>query len=640
MNRSTAGALLALACLALPLHAETAELSVAPEGAVLGNGSLHLKVNAENLVPPPEREAVVLIDGREVHRFPLTEGEQSVTVENAGLRGRGTVEVRSGDLAASTAVRTIPGWLSLLPPLVAIAVALILKEVLIALFSGVFLGALILHGWNPVTAFARSIDSIVAPAFADADHVKIVIFSMLLGGMVGLISRSGGTQGIVERIKGFATTARRGQLATWLMGILIFFDDYANCLIVGSTMRPITDRLRISREKLAYMVDSTAAPIASVFPISTWIGFEIGLIAAAFTQLGLPYNAYLALIDSIPYRFYPIFALVLGFTIAISCRDLGPMLRAERRASDTGRVIGEDDVPLADYGASALAPPADMPRRASNAFLPILTVITTTIIGLYVSGSSALDRADFATQGEWLREVFSNASSLDVLLWASLLSVVVAAVLPLAQKILTLKEVSDAMVEGFKSMLLAVIVLVLAWSIGEVTGQLHTADYVVGFAQGALSPHFLPVLVFLIAAGISFATGTSWGTMAILMPLVIPIAHGLSTAAGHAPGASAYYVFLMGTISSVLAGSVWGDHCSPISDTTILSSMGSGSDHIAHVKTQIPYAIGLGVLGMLVGDIPTTYGLPVWASLIIGTVIIVAVVMIFGKRSDWSGIRG
>lgn len=631
-------ALLSFVCLgATSLAAQEVTLQAESQGAFLTRGTLHLKVTASNL-PDQPLDGVVLANGREIHRFQLSEGEQTVSIEKTQLGGGShAIVVQAGAARAETSVRAIPGWLSLTPPLIAIIIALILKDVLIALFSGVFIGALILYNWNPVTAFARSIDSIIVPALANGDHVKIVIFSMLLGGMVGLISKSGGTLGIVERIKGFATTARRGQLATWFMGILIFFDDYANCLIVGSTMRPITDRLRISREKLAYMVDSTAAPVASVFPISTWIGFEVGLIGAAFTQLNLPFNAYLAFIDSIPFRFYPIFALVLGFTIAVTCRDLGPMLKAERRASTTGLVVGENDVPLADYGASALAPPPGIPHRAINAFLPIVTVIVATVVGMYVSGASTLDRNDYPALGAWLREVFSNASSLNVLLWSSLLALVVAAVLPLAQRILTLRQMSEGMTEGFKAMLLAIIVLVLAWSIGEVVGQLHTADYVVAFARNALSPHFLPVLVFIIAAVISFATGTSWGTMAILMPLVIPIADGLSIAAGHPAASAAYYTFMMGTISSVLAGSVWGDHCSPISDTTILSSMGAGSDHIAHVKTQLPYAFAIGILGMLVGDIPTAYGLPAWVSILVGTVVIVAVVRIFGKRSDWTG---
>lgn len=626
--------------LLLPLLAVSSALTAAPaidivpDGALLTGDRIHLKITATEL--PAPGPASVAIDGRTVQSIALVDGEQNVTIEEARLSsGAHTIEVRAGSITGRASVNAIPGWLSIVPPLVAIALALVFRQVLVALSIGIFSGALILHQWNPLTAFARSIDGIVVPALADLDHAKIIVFSMLLGGMVGLIGKSGGTQGIVDRLRTYATTARRGQVAAWVMGVVIFFDDYANTLIVGSTMRPVTDRLRISREKLAYIVDSTAAPVASVFPISTWIGFEIGLIAAAFTQLGIPFNPYVTFVESIPYRFYPIFALILGFTIAFACRDFGPMLRAELRASETGEVVAPGDTPLADYSSTALAPPPGTPMRAINAFLPILTVIAVAIGGMYVSGASGLDRADHPGTTTWLREVFSNASSLDSLLWASLSAVLVALVLPLVQRILTLTQAMEALVEGFKSMLLAVIVLVLAWGIGKITGELHTADFVVGMTKDVLSPHWLPVLVFLAAAAISFATGTSWGTMAILMPLVIPIAHRLALSGGDTVGSTTYHVLILGTISSVLAGSVWGDHCSPISDTTILSSMGSGCDHIAHVRTQLPYAIAIGVAGMLIGDIPTAFGLSPWISIVVGTVVIIGGVMFFGKRSDW-----
>ncbi|HUP62740.1 MAG TPA: Na+/H+ antiporter NhaC family protein [Thermoanaerobaculia bacterium] len=612
-------------------------IEVAAEGAVLTASRIHLRVKTSEL--PPDTPAEIVIDGKPVQRLKLAAGEQQIVVEEASLsRGAHAIEVRAGTVSGKTTVHAIFGWLSIVPPLVAIGLALAFRQVLIALTLGVFAGALIIYRWNPLAAFARSIDSIVIPAVADADHAKIIVFSILLGGMVGLIGKSGGTQGIVDRLKVYATNARRGQLAAWIMGVLIFFDDYANTLIVGSTMRPVTDRLRISREKLAYIVDSTAAPVASVFPISTWIGFEIGLIAAAFTQLGIPFNPYVTFIESIPFRFYPILALVLGFVIAFTCRDFGSMLRAELRASATGDVVAPGDTPLADYSSSALAPPPSIPKRAFNALLPILTVVVVAIAGMYVSGASSLNRADYPGLTAWLREVFSNASSLDSLLWASLAAVVVALVLPLIQRLLTLTQAIDALVEGFKSMFLAVLVLVLAWAIGRITGELHTADFIVGITKDVLSPHWLPVLVFLVSAAISFATGTSWGTMAILMPLVIPIGHKLSISAGHAMGGETYHVLILGTISSVLAGSVWGDHCSPISDTTILSSMGSGCDHIAHVRTQLPYAIGIGVLGMIIGDIPTAFGLSPWISLAGGAAIIIAAVLLFGKRSDWRGV--
>jgi Na+/H+ antiporter NhaC len=297
-----------------------------------------------------------------------------------------------------------------------------------------------------------------------------------------------------------------------------------------------------------------------------------------------------------------------------------------------GQVIAEGDRALADYAKDALEPPAGIPHRAANAVVPILTVVVVTLVGLYRSGAATLERADYGGTGEWLREVFAAADSYNSLLWASLAGVVVALALPVAQRLLPLRSGLEGMVEGFKSMLLALVVLVLAWSISAVCGELHTAEYLVAATQGVISPHLLPVLVFVLAAATSFATGTSWGTMGILVPLVIPIAHGLSTAGGFAPESSTYYVLMLGTISSVLAGSVWGDHCSPISDTTILSSMASGCDHIAHVRTQLPYALAIGVLGMVVGDVPTAYGLSPWVSLAVGTVVIVAGVLWLGKK--------
>lgn len=632
MKRWLLSMVLVLVCPAL-----SAETTIAVElhGAALRGERLHLKVIVDG-TKDESLPAEVFLDGTRVAAVELTPGEQVVVLDDVKPgSGKHTVRIIVGGVAGETTMATVPGWLSVLPPLLAIALALIFKDVLISLLLGVFAGALILFDWNPLTAFARTIDHFVSPALSDPDHAKIIVFSTLLGGMVGLIGKIGGTQGIVERLKGWATTARRGQVATWLMGLFIFFDDYANTLIVGSTMRPITDRLRISREKLAYIVDSTAAPVSSVFPISTWIGFEVGLIAAAFTSLQIPFDPYLIFIQSIPFRFYPIFCLVLGFTIAFSCRDLGPMLEAELRASHTGKLMADDAVPLADYSSSALAPPAGTPLRAINAVLPILTVVGVTVGGLWVSGAASVSRADYPDLTKYVQGVLSNANSYDSLLWASLAGVVMALVLGIVQRLVPLRESMSAMVEGFKSMVLAMIVLVLAWSIGSVTGELHTADFVVGLAKDVISPHWLGALTFALAAVISFATGTSWGTMAILMPIIIPVTHGLSLGAGHAVGTESYHLFMLSVISSVLAGSVWGDHCSPISDTTILSSMATGSDHIAHVRTQLPYALGIGILGMFVGDIPTGFGMSPWISLPIGTVLIVVIVLVFGKRSDW-----
>ncbi len=582
---------------------------------------------------PTPREIELAFDGQSVTRTSLPPGRHELEVPGELVSGGPhTVTVTSGNFRAETGVRAITAWLSLLPPIIAIALALITKEVLLSLFAGIFSGALFLNYWNPFSALARTIDSFIAPSLANPDNAAILVFTTLLGGMVGLINRSGGTLAIVEKIRRFATNARRGQVATWLLGVAIFFDDYSNVLIVGSTMRPITDRLRISREKLSYIVDSTAAPVVSVFPISSWVGFEVGLYAAAFTAIGIPFNPYTTFVASIPFRFYPIFALVLGFTIALSGRDLGPMLRAETRARRTGKVLADGDVPLASFGSGEVAPPDDTPHRAVNAIAPILTVVVVTIGGMMVNGSVGLDRADFPTLSAWLREVFGAANSIAALCWASLAGALVALGLPLVQRVFTLRQGVEALVAGFKSVFLALIVLVLAWSIGSVCEALHTADFLVQMTSGILSPHLLPTIIFVLSAAVAFATGSSWGTLGILMPLVVPVAHSLALQAGMAMDSSGYSVVLVGSLSGVLAGSVWGDHCSPISDTTILSSTASGSDHIAHVRTQLPYALGAGILGILVGNLPTAFGLSPWISLILGSAIIVAVVLWLGKK--------
>jgi len=627
--------LVASTCVAARAAGADDTITIHPEGAALSGSPLHLSVT---LAAPSIRgpiEGRILVDGAERSIQDLERGSQVLRLEDVVLPpGRHTVEVITEAGAARASIRTVPGWLSVLPPLIAIGLALIFKDVLISLFVGVFSGALILSFGNPLLAFGRSVDQFVVGSLADSDHASIIIFTCLLGGMVGVINRSGGTFGIVERLRRYATNARRGQVATWVMGVLIFFDDYANTLIVGSTMRPITDRLRVSREKLAYIVDSTAAPVASVIPISTWIGFEVGLIAAAFHDLHLPFNAYSTFIASIPFRFYPIFALIFGFAIAFTGRDFGPMLRAERRASETGKLLADDAVPLADFTSESQTPPEGTPLRAINAALPIVTVIGVTVAGLWITGAASVSRVDYTSTLKWIQDVFSNASSFSALLWGSLAGATVALLGTAAQRLLTIRQSMEAMVDGIKAMLLAIVVLVLAWSIGAVCSDLHTADYVVQLTRNVISPHWLPVLTFAISAAVSFATGTSWGTMAILMPLVIPISNGLSLHAGYQVTDPLYYTHMVGTISSVLAGSVWGDHCSPISDTTIMSSMASGCDHIAHVRTQIPYALGVGILGMLVGDIPTAFGVSPWLSIAVGTVLMILGVRWLGQKDD------
>ncbi len=532
----------------------------------------------------------------------------------------------------------LPGWFSLLPPLLAIALALITHEVVISLFAGVWLGAFFVAGLNPFAAILRSIDGFIAPALADPNHAAIVLFSLLLGGMVGLMGRSGGTQGIVEAVAPLATNRRRGQLATYLAGLAIFFDDYANTLIVGNTLRPITDRLRISREKLSYVVDSTAAPVAAIIFVSTWAGYEISLIADGLSTAAAqvagsdptlagelaaasPFSVF---IQTIPYLFYPILALSMVFLVAWTQRDFGPMLAAERRAARGGGLYRDGAMLLVDTSTELLEPQEGAPRRWFNAAIPVLTVVAVVLGGLFVDGRNSLGRPGSLT------ETLGAANPFNALLWGALAGVLAAFVLATAQRILKVKEAIDAWANGLRAMVLAIVILVLAWSLGAATEAVGTAPYVSHILETAGFPlRLLPVSVFVAAAVIAFATGTSWATMAILIPLVIPLAVALGGGAGF--GGEAHYTVLLGTISSVLAGAIFGDHCSPISDTTVLSSMASASDHVDHVRTQLPYALLVAVVGMALGDIPTAYGVPWIISYLLGIAVLIAVLRFFGS---------
>ncbi len=560
-------------------------------------------------------------------------GGDSVALTGLRFEGTGgrevTVEV-TGGFTATGSTRVLPGWMSLLPPLIAILAALLFREVVVSLLAGVWLGALFIYDWNPLTALWRTIDKYLVEAVTDPGHAMVLIFTMFLGGMVGVISRNGGTYGVVDAITKRATGPISGQLAAYVMGLLIFFDDYSNTLIVGSTMRPVTDRLKVSREKLAYIVDSTAAPVASIALISGWIGVEVGLIGDSITALGLDYEPYVLFVQSIPYRFYPILALFFVLMVIVTDRDYGPMLKAELRARREGKVQADDARPASDLDAEALQPVEGKPRRWVNAVVPILVVMVVTLAGMWWTGRQSVIGAGDPDLS--LQNVFANGDSYIALVWATFSALAVAVVMTLAQRILSLQDTMDAMVKGMKAMLFAVVILVLAWSLGAITVDIHTAGYVVELLTGSLDPRLLPVLVFVASAGISFATGTSWGTMAIMMPVVIPLAVALPTEAGMA--ADAMQTILLGAISGVLAGSVWGDHVSPISDTTILSSMASSCDHIDHVRTQAPYALAVGVVGMLVGDIPTAYGLPPWISWVVGAGVLLGILYVFGTRAD------
>jgi Na+/H+ antiporter NhaC len=531
-----------------------------------------------------------------------------------------------------------PGWLSLLPVVVAIGLALLSREVILSLFAGIWIGAVILAGYNPVTGTAGALDFLIE-ALIDPDHMAIIVFSLLLGGMVGVMSRSGGTQGIVDRMSEVATNRTRGQFIGWLSAAFIFFDDYANTLIRGNALRPMTDRLLISREKLAYIVDSTAAPLAVSAVVTTWIGFQITQVRdsmaslaaqaedpelAAQLQAGAD-NAFLMVLHSLPYLFYPILALLFVLMIVWMRRDFGPMYRAERRAASGGGLIRPGAVPASDPTDPSLQPPPNAPRRWINAALPVAVVLLVALASLWGTGAAGL-----APGERTLVAVIGDADPFAALLWASFAGCVTAILLVVGQRILTVQEALSAWMGGIQSMLMAVVILMLAWGLGGVTSAVGTGPFLASLVQDTLPLALLPGIVFLVAAATAFSTGTSWGTMAILFPVVIPLAVAMGAGVGFAGGE--HYPILLGTISSVMAGAVFGDHSSPISDTTVLSSMSSSCDLVDHVRTQLPYALVVAVVALVVGEIPAAaeWVHPVF-SILVGLVLLWIVLRVFGK---------
>ena len=521
------------------------------------------------------------------------------------------------------------GWLSVVPPVLAIGMALVTRQVVVALLLGVYCGSLIITG-HPGTAFLRVGDTYLVGALADDSHAAILMFSSILGGMVGVLSRSGATEGIVHWLTSRVSGRRGGQVSTAIMGTVIFFDDYANTLLVGSTMRPWTDRLKISREKLAYLVDSTAAPVVTVAVISTWVGFEVGLIQEAMARLGLGGQAYTFFLQSIPYYYYPLLTLLFVYVTAITGRDYGPMRTAELRAFHQGQVLRPgarpasevptpDDELVAGYGGT--------PANPLLAGIPILSVILVTALGIYFNGRQAAVAA--GTSSPALREILNSADSFAVLTWSALVGASLAVILVVGSRRLSLMDALDGFMDGVKAMVIAVTILLLAWSLSAICDNLGTAHYLVEVSRQVLSARLLPVVVFILAAAVSFATGTSWGTMAILMPLVYPLGHQLPLDAGLS--ADLALRIHLAAVSAVLSGAVFGDHCSPISDTTILSSLATGSDHVDHVKTQMPYALTVAGISILLGYLPVGFGLSPWPSLGLGAAAVALVMWKLGK---------
>lgn len=594
------------------------------------------------------KRAVFTAQDREGRRCDALEGRFAVagltrTASLSWSGGRATVEddtLAAPELAVTLpsgvqrlAVPILPPWMSLLPALLAVLLAVVTRQVLLSLFGGVWLGAALLADWAYL-GFGDALLTLVA-VLADTDRAKVVVFTLLMGGMVGVVGASGGSLGVVAKMSRHATTAKSGSVATWIAGMFVFFDDYASTLLVGSTMRPVTDRLRISREKLSYIVDSTAAPITSLAAVSTWVGYEVSVLGDAMRAAGLERDAYEVFLAGMPSRFYQVFALAFVLIVAFMGRDFGPMLRAERRARREGKPLRDGAEPLLDsHLVDESAAPELVEGRWWLAVVPVVVLIGVVGVVLWVTGVSA-GRADDAAWAaaqaagplRLVGYVLGSAASYDALLYAAGASALSSILLATAVRSLSMKRALDSFMNGMRAMTLAVVVLCLAWSIGRVMGDLEAGRFVASAIGDSVPGWSLPILTFSLGALIALSTGTSWGAIAILFPIALPVVvlHQQDPA---------FELLLLGTTSAILGGAVFGDHCSPISDTTVLASIACAADHIDHTRTQAPYAALAALVSALLGYLPLGFGLSPYVSLVLGLGALVGALRLLGRSPE------
>ena len=508
------------------------------------------------------------------------------------------------------------GALSLVPPLLAIVLAIATRRAMLSLLLGVWVGGIIYSGSVGV---AQMFDWIISSIGESTFNAKILVFTLLLGAGIALIWRLGGALAIARFATRGVDSHRKVGITAWLLGIIWNFDDYANNAIVGSSTKDLADEMEMSREKLAYILDSTAAPVATI-GISSWVAFEIGLIANQYNELGIAEqtpSAAATFLQSIPFNMYSLLAIAMVGIIVISQRDFGEMLDAESRAQRTGEVIRENAQPLQsikeDLGAPAID---DAPLRMF--LFPVLALVLVVVGGAVFMGY-APDRT--------LVEMVNNTNIATALVWGSFTMVAVAIVLALVHDVMSLDETMETVLDGFGTMLPAVSILVLAWSLGAVATALGTGTYVTSYATGLVSPAVLPVVVFATSAFIAFAIGTSWGTMSIMTPIVIPLAWNIG---GNDPQLIAV------AVGAMFSGAIFGDNCSPISDTTVLASTFAGSDHIDHVRTQMYYAVTVLIATAFMYLLYGVTGLSPLVLLPAGLIALVALVYVF---SEWDARR-
>ncbi len=500
---------------------------------------------------------------------------------------------------------------ALAPAAIAILIAIAFGKTLWPLAIGVVVGALLLTGFAPIPAATLVVDWVTASA-RDQFYATLIAFILGLIGMVAIGIRSGGVRGLVDQALRRVRTARGVRRLAPFLGLGIFFDDYSNTVVLGNALRPITDRLRIPREKLAYIVDSTAAPVAGLVLFSTWIWFEVSQIEPPLRALGAIDSidgAYGVFLQSMPFRFYCLFTLAFVVLNGWIGRDYGPMLGAERRAArgDVGRrgVAG-------DLGGLAHKP--GVPCRARNIAVPLALTIATIAIGLFV----------FREPGQALGGPTTTGPVLAI---GATVGAMTAAALALVQRLLTVRETLGALAVGLRTGGLAVAILFLAWALGRASSEIGTPEYLTAILERGFPSAALPIVLFGVAATVSFATGSSFSTMGILLPIGVPLAYSIAPI--DAPLAATAIA-----IAAVLDGAIFGDHCSPLSDTTVLSSVASGCDHVAHVRTQLPYAMTTMTVALVCGYAPTALGWPPWIGWALGGAACVITLRALGRRPE------
>lgn len=479
------------------------------------------------------------------------------------------------------------GFWSILPPLVAIILAIRTKQVFVSLLFGIFFGWLILSNWNPVEGFFATIEALVN-VFQDAGNTRTILFSCLVGVLIIFIQKSGGVKGFIEFLNRKLEKHQGGkksiyiQFLAWLVGLLLFVESNISVLTVGTLFRPAFDENKISREKLAYIADSSSAPSCIIFPFNAWGAFIMALLVAQGYS-----DPFKILVSSIKFNFYPFIALFIVLIVIFLRKDIGAMKKAEERVKETGELLWPNSTPMIAEELTSVPVKENVKPRMRNMILPLLTMVLMMPFMLVKTGwSAALEQVPEKTViGKALFAIGQGSGSTSVLT-AVIVAIIVGMVLYTFQRIFNLKELVELTTKGMSEMLPLALVLLFAFAISNVCKELGTGDYVAGVAEQFFSPKLVPFLVFIVSGFIAFSTGTSWGTFGIMIAIAVPMAQSM--------GANE----LM-TIAAVLGGGVFGDHCSPISDTTIVSSMASATDHIDHVRTQLPYAMIGGIIASL-----------------------------------------